>query len=299
MLIRVILKTFYLPLLVSVFSCTENVELNFRNENPTVVLNCILNTEQDTITAWLTKSNPVSTDNEFESIEDAEVTLFEEGEAVGVFSWSDSSAYILPIKPKPGKKYKIEAQVEGKTIWAETKIPNSANAIFERVYPVEYGSHYKVSFNDDQNADNFYWISATGNEKYAGEVTKTNIAHTIYSNFLYADDFNQFIFQNGIYKFEYAYYIRFEDKEFQGNDVEIVFQPMGISSPEVFLLSVDYHLDKYMKSSLMLEEMNLYVEESPVIYSPFPVYSNIHGGTGIFGAVNSCSKVFLKKVRNG
>jgi len=299
MLMKVILIFFYLSLLVSVFSCTENVELNFRKENPTVVLNCILNTGQDTITAWLTRSKPVSADNGFESIEDAEITLFEEGEAVGVFSWSDSSAYILPIKPKPGKKYKIEAVSENTTVWAKTIMPRSANAIFERVYPVEYGSHYKVSFNDDPDKDNYYWISATGYERIGDDMRK-NIAYTLHSNYLYADDFNQRISQNGGYRFEYDYYLRLEDNGLQGDGIDVVFWPEGINFPhEVFLLSVDYHLDKYMKSSLMLEEMDLYAEELPMIYSPFPVYSNIHGGTGIFGAVNSCSKVFLKKVRNG
>jgi hypothetical protein len=63
---------------------------------------------------------------------------------------------------------------------------------------------------------------------------------------------------------------------------------------EVFLLSTDYHLDKYMKSGLLTERMEIYAEDMPFIYSPQPVYSNIHGGTGIFGSFNSVSKVFAK-----
>jgi hypothetical protein len=47
-----------------------------------------------------------------------------------------------------------------------------------------------------------------------------------------------------------------------------------------------------MKSSLLLERMDLDAEDMPIIYSPQPVYSNIHGGTGIFGSYVSVSKEF-------
>ena len=61
---------------------------------------------------------------------------------------------------------------------------------------------------------------------------------------------------------------------------------------EIFLLSTDYHLDKYMKSGLLTERMEIYAEDMPIIYAPFPIYSNIHGGTGIFGSFTSVSKEF-------
>ena len=63
------------------------------------------------------------------------------------------------------------------------------------------------------------------------------------------------------------------------------------SSSEIFFLSTDYHLDKYMKSSLLLEQMDINAEDMPIIYSPQPVYSNIHGGAGIFGSFYSVSKL--------
>jgi hypothetical protein len=117
----------------------------------------------------------------------------------------------------------------------------------------------------------------------------------LYSNFEYADDFNRRIYENGLYKFEYEYYIRFTENELSTDQTEVIFYPQYISSPiEVFLLSVDYHLDKYMKSSLLIHDMDLYAQDMPIIYSPFPMYSNINGGTGIFGSYTGFSKVFTK-----
>jgi hypothetical protein len=53
-----------------------------------------------------------------------------------------------------------------------------------------------------------------------------------------------------------------------------------------------------MKSSLLLERMDLYAEDMPVIYSPQPVYSNIHGGTGILGLTPVFQKNFQRN-KNG
>ena len=44
-----------------------------------------------------------------------------------------------------------------------------------------------------------------------------------------------------------------------------------------------------------MEQMEMYAEDMPIIYAPFPIYSNIHGGTGIFGSFTSVSKVFTKE----
>ncbi|MFW5774187.1 MAG: DUF4249 family protein, partial [Tangfeifania sp.] len=176
---------------------------------------------------------------------------------------------------------------------SETTIPKTVEANIEKLASSMEG--YQLSFEDNKDEDNFYWITATGFEGAEGNRTK-NIACVIYSNFEYADDFNQRVYDDGIFRFEYEYYLRFNDLQLSEQITEIVFRPQCISHPEeVFILSTDYHLDKYMKSSLLLLEMELFAEEMPVIYSPQPVYSNIHGGTGIFGSFNSVSKEFTRE----
>ena len=287
-------QTFALIFILIVFSgCIRDVALDLDNTSREYVLNCILNTHQDTLTATLTKTENIASGSElFETVKDAEIVLFENGKNVGSFSYSDSNAYFLVYKPKPGKTYRLEVNIGNDKVWGETTIPKTVEANIEKLASSMEG--YQVSIEDNKDEDNFYWITATGFEGAQGNQTK-NIACVIYSNFEYADDFNQRVYDDGIFRFEYEYYLRFNDLQLSEQITEIVFRPQCISYPiEVFLLSTDYHLDKYMKSSLLLLEMELFAEEMPVIYSPQPVYSNIHGGTGIFGSFNSVSKVFAK-----
>ncbi len=284
-----------LAFILIVFSgCIRDVALDLDNTNREYVLNCILNTQKDTLTATLTKTENIASGSDiFETVKDAEVVLFENGKNAGNFSYSDSNAYLLVYKPKPGKTYRLEANIGNDKVWGETTIPKTVEANIKELASSMEG--YRVSFEDNKDEDNFYWVTATGFEGAQGNQTK-NIACVIYSNFEYADDFNQRIYDDGNFRFEYEYYLRFNDLQLSEQITEIVFRPQCISYPEeVFILSTDYHLDKYMKSSLLLLEMELFAEEMPVIYSPQPVYSNIHGGTGIFGSFNSVSKVFAKE----
>jgi hypothetical protein len=191
-----------------------------------------------------------------------------------------------------GKKYRIEAKNVDNNIWAETTVPKIVDASIDKP-TFGYGS-YRVSLYKKPENNNFYWISAKGYEGSADNKT-WNIACELHSNFEYADDFNRRINENSLYKFAYDYFIRIPENTLPTNSAETIFSPQCINSPiEVFLLSVDYHLDKYIKSSLLLRDMDLYVQDMPFIYSPFPMYSNIQGGTGIFGSYTSVSKVFAK-----
>lgn len=281
-----------LPCSFLLFACVQDVVIKEGTENLEVVLNCILDTQKDTVVVQLSYSKTIQGSYEFEPIENAEIQFFENEDKIGEFIWLDSSAYSLPFTVLPSKKYRIEAKKGNNKVWAETSVPGEADATIDKSTFANgsYMIHLKHNFENQS----FYWISALG---YVGSADnqELNIACELYSNFEYADDFNRRIYENGIYKFEYVYYIRFTENELTTNQTDVVFYPQCINSPiEVFLLSVDYHLDKYMKSSLLLEDMDMYAQDMPIIYSPFPMYSNIHGGTGIFGSYSSVSKVFTK-----
>jgi hypothetical protein len=96
----------------------------------------------------------------------------------------------------------------------------------------------------------------------------------------------------------YEDYIRIADKMLTEESINFQFIPAGIDinngPQEIFVFSVDCHLDKYMKSSLMMEENDLWAEEVPIVYAPFAVYSNVHNGTGIVGSYNSSFNAFSK-----
>ncbi len=287
-------KLFTLFCLTWLSGCIQDVTINSEYESPEIVLNSILEAGKDTIFVYLSYTKPIQSETHFEPVKNAQIILQEDGQIAGTFTWKDSSRYILSRTVQSGKSYRITAQIGNKTVWGETIVPKPVEASIEKVQPTNYLDPFVISFSDLIDEENYYWISATGYEG-AMDNRNRNIACLLYSNFAYADDFNQRIAQNGVYHFEYDFYIRFNDNEIQDSKLEIEFSPQCISYPkQIYLLSVDYHLDKYMKSSLILEDMDVYSEDMPVIYAPFPTYSNVHGGTGIIGSYSSVSKVFTK-----
>lgn len=296
------LKWIFMFFSFAVFSaCITDVELNTGNTSREYTLNCILNTGADTITATITKTkNIVSAGNSFEAVNDAEIILFENNIDTGKFLFHDSGKYYLLFNPKPGATYRLEAKIKNKVIWAETTVPDVVDVHFEKLASSMLG--YQLSFKNKYNTDDFYWITATGYINTADTIRndsvvfhlRKNIADALLSDFEYADDFNRYYNELGIYKFEYDYYMRLTGRHLPQEVIKVKFRPIVGASPELFFISADYHLDKYMKSSLLMRENDLYAEEMPISYSPFPVYSNINGGTGIFGSYTGVSKEFSK-----
>lgn len=288
---------FFILLFPFIFGkCISDVSISDDFKDREIALNCILDTKKDTVFVYLSYSKPIQSTDLFEPLKDAQIQLLEGKTKIGDFIWSDSSTYILPFSVLPGKMYRIEAITGNYKVWAETTVPKAINAIVENETSGLYNNYsFRILLNDNTEEVNYYWISATGFEGIEGNRSK-NIACALYSNFEYADDFNQTIYQNGNYKFEYEYYIRFTDQELATELTEVIFYPQCIDFPkEVFLITADYNLDKYMKSSLLMQNMDLYAEDMPIIYAPFPMYSNINGGTGIFGSCNSVSGKFERK----
>jgi hypothetical protein len=274
------------------WGCISDVTINTGADNSDLVVNCFLCPQNDTVSVWVSYSKPVQSNSFFEPVKDAQIVLFENNEKVGTLVWADSSLYILPFKVEAGKTYRLEANTETEKIWAETTIPSEVPAIIKREQSTNFAQDFRIELNDNPAEENYYWITATGFEGVEPN-RKKNIACSLQSDYEFADDFNRSIYEDGVYKFEYEYYIRFTDQELETDLTNVVFYPQCIDFPiEVFLLSADYHLDKYMKSSLLLYEMDLFAREMPVVYAPFPMYSNISGGTGIFGSYNSVSAKF-------
>ncbi|HKJ79079.1 MAG TPA: DUF4249 domain-containing protein [Prolixibacteraceae bacterium] len=289
-----------LLLIFGLSECISDVAVNIENSPAEIIMNSILNPMNDTVFVSLSYTKSIDFEQPFEAIENAKIELFTGEKSVGKFLYADSSRYYLPIPVKPGETYRIEAETGEKKVWAETTVPAQLNASAEKLSPSIEG--YQFTFMDNPDENNYYWVTATGYERlldtsYQDTLIfnfRNKIADIIFSDYRYADDFNRYISEFGRYKFEYRHYIRFSDNQLPDTLLQVRFRPMTGESPEIFIFSTDYHLDKYMKSSLLLERMELLAEDMPVIYSPQPVYSNVHGGTGIFGSFTSFSKAYEK-----
>lgn len=279
-------------------SCVSEVDVQLPHNERIVTLNCVLQPDNDTIIAHLAYSRQLLLIENFEDCKDAEVRLFEGSKFSGYFEKSDSTAWYLPYRVIPGKDYKIEVTINEKTVWAETRVPVNFEAGFTAIKDYAESFNYIISITRNPSEKSVYWISAKGFSWYNGKPFY-DIAPAIYSDCSFADDFNRLVEQGYGYMYIYEYYIRLISEEVPTDTISVQFHPAGIhiidGSQEVFVLSVDYHLDKYMKSSILLEEIDMYAEDVPIVYAPFPIYTNINGGTGIFGSYNSVSEKFEGK----
>ncbi len=283
-------------LLLALLGCVEDVNIQLGKQNREVVLNSILTPDNDTVVAYLSLSRAVTSGIMFEPVMGATIEFFEDNINVGKLMWEDSSQYVLPFTVSPNKRYRIEATVNDKTIWAETTLPK---AIDKKCEIDTIGTHrqkFQLHLQLQKTNPNYFWLSATG---YSGasDNQKKGIANSVSSDFEYADAFNRTPTEYYSYKFDYMYYLRFTNQFVNKKDVDIYFAFETIGRPlEVVLLSVDCHLDKYMKSSMKMSELEADAGEEGMFlgYTPFPVYTNINGGTGIFGSFTSVSKEFQK-----
>lgn len=276
-------------LLAGLQSCIETVELDWQQTESVLVLNGLATPHRDTVVVWMSESRPVASNADFVAIENARIELFDGGVSVGLLSHAVNGKYILPFRVEQGHTYRVEATVGTQTLWAETTVPPAVEAQFSRLFYGGFSGCHRVLLTDAPDVGNAYWITAIDSMHAQGPWGTASLV--LYCNHEFADDFNQKVIHEGDFKFDYEYYIRFSDREFNGSETEIIFKPNGDPSYSL-VISADSHLDRYMKSSLKLLEMDRYSEDMPMIYVPFPVYSNINGGTGIWGSYSLATHYF-------
>jgi len=281
---------------IALLGCVEDVNINLGEQNREVVLNSIITPDKDTVVAWLSLSQPVVSNEKFEPVKNATIEFFEDEINIGKFVWKDSSQYVLPFTVSPNKKYRIEATVDGKTIWAETTLPKAIDKECEISIHGIHRREFQFHLQLQKTESNYFWLSATGYSGASDNLIK-GIANSVSSDFEYADAFNRMPTEYYSYKFDYMFYMRFTNQFINKKDIDIYFAFETIRRPvEVILLSTDCHLDKYMKSSMKMSELEADAGEEGMFlgFAPFPIYTNIHGGTGIFGSFTSVSKEFQK-----
>ena len=283
---------------IMLFSCVSDVDIGISKSDPLITLNCILHPEQDTVTAWVSHTRPVLSAEPFQPVKDAIVVLYENGRPIGQFLQSDSTAWVLPFSVKPGAGYKLEVISGNSQVWAETTVPQLIAAEIDSVQKYTFRLEYVVSFFDNPDEKNYYWVTATGYTHYYG-LPWHDLTCCVDTDYSLADDFNRYIDNFGDYRYSYDTYIRIPDSSIPSGSVQFQFQPgcidHSLGPQTVHLLSVDYNLDKYMKSGMQNHEIEILAEDSPIVFAPFPIYSNIYGGTGIFGSYSSISKEFSLK----
>jgi len=148
-------------------SCETVVEMKLPEQPPKIVVNSIF-TPDSLIMVHLSKSKFVLSNEQLKEIEDAEISLFENGNYIGKFSHLNKGFYILSgFYPKINAQYKLTATYQNlKSVEAIETVPQQP--VINRVeisssyYQGENFKDFIVYIEDNANEENYYMIELFG-----------------------------------------------------------------------------------------------------------------------------------------
>lgn len=277
------------------FSCVSIIDLEHPPFTEKVVLTGILNPDS-IINIRLSKSFKL--DKPFDPISDAitdgVVKVFEDGNYLGTMNHSQLGNYTLPVKPKRGKAYSIQANTFLGTINAVDSISVTPPLTISVTPPQSHNPNsnpdFLITISKNNISNGNYWIAICE--------TKNGSEHgqgwfSLVSGSPYLDTFNASNDQFYIVK-NYGYLARMlpvQDSVVLRistfNQLAPLFLNGGSLLVRVIHASLAY--DSFLKSSVTAADtkfMNLNGSLNNPFYEPTIVSSNINGGLGIFGAVN-------------
>lgn len=279
------------------FSCRKPLEIEKDFSSTKPVLNCYFS-PQDSVFISLTQSmSPLSYSIEkFEILQNAKIELFENSKQLNVtFVFENDFYKAQNFEPKPKFNYKIKVTTENKEIIeAEDSVINTVpiiNMSYEK-YTDEYGyTLYRIftNFTDPKETTNYYWLNLNVKEKVNSGVFY-NVGTIIYCSdpILSETNFNRF------------QYLIFSDKQINGLNYNFTYELfLQYDSTQVIakLNSISEDLYNYLKS---YKEQTTYQEINNPLEEPTPIFTNIEGGLGIFGAYNSSidTLIFATEIKN-
>ena len=283
---------FHMITALYLFGCSQAANINLDEGKPQVVLNSILDATKDTIWAELSWSKPITSNFELEAIDNATILLSANNEIVDTFSHFNKDRYFLNFTPCAADEYKITAIVENDTIWGTTRIPPLPKVTIEALgtYCRYYIAH--IETNTDENFT--YWISASLLTYKKDILIRREFINGLKANQILLDDFNRTADAFCSLSFDYSYYLRIL------NTVEPQFDTIRFATGsgssnergEIVVFAADTHYDRFIKSSILGEYVESVTSEMPLYSSLVVNYSNIHGGLGLLGSINSITQVF-------
>lgn len=294
-----ILYLIIVTLVLSIFSCRKELDIDIKEKDKKIVLNGLINPDS-LIKINLSKSIGVlESSNSLQFVNNAIVKLYEDNNYVEDLIFDKTGNYYSTINPKRDKEYKITADVNGmKSVETYTSIPVSYE-VFDLKYTADstlYGDEYyhyydyettiDVSFNDPSDKTNYYILSFSRLYPKMRYNENTETYDTIGYR-LEALDYssNTQVFEVYCYN-SYINGYAFSDKLFDGQKCSIHSKLYNYYNEDLWIyinlysISKDYF--KYLKSYDKYEEVDGNPFAEPVI-----VYSNIENGLGLFSSYST------------
>ncbi len=280
--------------MTALLSCERSTEVVLDFEEPQLTLNCIIDATNDSISATLSLTRPIISSEPFQKINDAIVELYEDKHIVGQFILVDSGLYVIYYNVFPGKEYEIIASVDDETVKGKTLIPDVIPFDLLRI-DNEYDD-FKLTFNNKDINNAYVWINVLSTYYFVADTLKKEHRDVIYSGSTCIDPFNREMDTYKQYAYLYNSYLFLAEygNQFQ---IDVFFGLRGNArSNEIIVNIFDYHLSTYVKSSMIASDAERVKGKSPFYIDPASVYSNIDGGIGIVGSMNSNSREIFNQL---
>lgn len=238
-------------------SCVEDIDMGQDTERK-VTVNCILSGNDDIQYADLKYTGGIG-DIFYESVEDADIVLYENGIEAGTFIKTGDGRWMLEYHPTAETAYTIRINITGypqitasTVLPAPVKIEKSSDAYVQKGFQAA-----------------FWTFGLTNGQKL---VERISTDHPDVDNFnIYTDGSDGHIGYLRIGSADHAGPVSFKIYS-QGDGITTVFRTV----------SEDY--DRYMKTSLQKALAYSGFDDVSSRFEENTVYSNINGGIGIFGA---------------
>jgi hypothetical protein len=291
-----------LILIISLTACTEKIELPVPQAKPMPVLNSLIQPDS-LITVYLSLSTPVLSDSDTETIQEATVKLFINGEYSETLNQISPGVFQTNQTAEIGKEYMLRAEIPAfETLKAVTHIPEPAeitDGTFERrVIYVARQSQYmdiaELSFIDPQEVENYYQIAFYTSHYFytyetdpiTGEEIIVDSVQTVrYSKYINSND--PIIVNEGDMDFYpmpgSTESLVFSD-ELMKNENQITFILQARPIALLRSISKDYYLfeKSRIRQRANLEILNYNPANFFFVNNPVDLYSNVENGLGIF-----------------
>ncbi|HBF89149.1 MAG TPA: hypothetical protein DDX39_10950 [Bacteroidales bacterium] len=275
--------------LITIFSCRKIIDYKIPDSGRKLVVNSFFNSE-DTIKINLSKSLHILDDAEYEFINDAVVSIYEDDQFVENLTFTSNGNYTSNyFIPSQGKNYKIVAWNDDfDEVSAIDYVPNSVlinsvdtatttfvsqngtlnNTIEENVY------EFNINF-DDPSGDNYYMIKMQYIYKYQYEGETFTYLYDIY-DLKYNDVIiEKFLSNQGA--------VIFSDDLFEGENLNL---SLFVSKYNFYTLQTPVIISLYSISEAFYKYSISLDEQQNVAGNPFAepvqVYNNVTDGYGIF-----------------
>lgn len=279
-----------LLLLIVLSSCEKVVDIGYNPERK-ACLNCVLNPDS-TIHLSLYYTQAIDNNAAYEAIDNADISLFENGVELAKPTHLDKGEYELNVYPKINTSYRVLVNIgDGLQLSAETTVP--PRPVIDTMTVIKEKNANWVDHDDDsryyylsvdyQIRDpydfNYYWnyqLSWYRHEK------KYYFLQSISYFTPQADSFNREIDSEYLLGYYYHFYMRQTDTGADGGSWQ--FRKNITTRDKDCFFCADEHYDRYMKSSVRSWIVEVW-EELP-FSDPVVIYSNVKNGTGIFGSAS-------------